>query len=125
VATEPPPAAAAPSAAPVAPLATPLVTLRIESDPRGADVYGPGGVRLGRTPLEHRVPRGPGKADFVLKKGGYRDVRLSLSASRDGVGYLPLEKMPKAKRTANARPRSAHKTQTPRIDDGALDPFGE
>jgi serine/threonine-protein kinase len=60
------------------------VTLVVDSEPRGAEVYRiVDGMKVGNTPFELKVPRTSGTAVYLLKLAGYRDERIELATDRD------------------------------------------
>ena len=69
---------------------TPLVTVRIESEPAGAAVWR-GGERLGVTPLDDRVRRGRDPIEYDIKREGYEDERITLRPRRDSEERVKLE----------------------------------
>ena len=95
------PAPAPPPAEPPAPtetapaLAAPAaeVTVRITSDPPGADVYRAfDGIRVGQTPLEQKLPRMEADAVLVLRRRGYRDARVEIRLNADASREIKLER---------------------------------
>ncbi|ACY17590.1 serine/threonine-protein kinase [Haliangium ochraceum] len=68
----------------------PLVTLRIESEPMGAEVWRDG-ARLGETPLEDRVARGREPLTYRIAYTGYRDEELQMIPRRDGERRVTLQ----------------------------------
>jgi hypothetical protein len=63
------------------------VTFTLRSMPRGAEVFGPDGRRLGRTPLGISLDQGPGDMTYVLRSPGYANATVTLptqeNAERD------------------------------------------
>jgi serine/threonine-protein kinase len=93
--------AGSPVAVPVAPtpvVATPVkepaasatVSIRVESDPPGAEVAGPDGALLGTTPLSTSLPRGSEPVTFTLSKEGYAPSRQSVTPDRDLAALVSL-----------------------------------
>ena len=68
---------------------TPLVTLRIESEPTGAEVW-KGEARLGTTPVEDRVPRGQAPVSYRLALDGYQDAEIEMRPQRHGKKAVTL-----------------------------------
>ncbi len=79
------------------------VKLRIESNPPGARVYRlSDGVEVGRTPVTIEVGQGSGSAGFLLRKTGYRNVKVEMQVAKDSVKQVILR----------ARSRGSSKTET-------------
>jgi serine/threonine-protein kinase len=74
---------------PPPPPAIVTVTLSIDSDPPGADVYRDG-VRLGATPYILVTPSSAGELAFVLKKPGFDDAKAALAGTHDGQARVAL-----------------------------------
>ncbi len=61
------------------------VQLTVDSDPQGARVYRVSdGVELGRTPTTVKVRQGKGTMSFLLRKSGYRNVKIDMPVAQDG-----------------------------------------
>ena len=95
VAATPLPSAAPPTAAATAPAAPSgpavrLVTLRITSDPPGAQVL-ERGTPLGRTPLVVRRPAAQRVLALQLKREGYGDKQVTLNLANDAQAHARLE----------------------------------
>lgn len=102
--------AAAP-AGDVEPPAPAQVTLVIESDPPGADVYRAfDGVLVGRTRYETKMAPITGKAVYVLKLDGYDDERVELFTDRDDQQKLTLT--PRSQKTRTARKKRHRKKRS-------------
>jgi serine/threonine-protein kinase len=91
----PPPSAAPPTAASTTPAvpsgpAVRLVTLRITSDPPGAQVL-ERGTPLGRTPLVFRRPAAQRVLALQLKREGYGDKQVTLNLGNDAQAHARLE----------------------------------
>jgi serine/threonine-protein kinase len=139
-------------AAPSAPRPSPEVTLGLTSTPPGADVYrAADGIRLGATPFSKTFPRTDGEARFIVKRAGFEDETVALSAATDGtraVELKPLAPAPRAQhesdRPRHASRRAAEASATPPgevpaevravekpagkskpLEDGALDPYAQ
>ena len=100
----PPPAAPAPAVAAVAPAPAVAaeVSLRIESDPPGADVAGPDGSSLGRTPLTTNLSRSTSPSTLIISKTGYAPSRQTITPDRDVAVLVNLRSSPaKPARTSN------------------------
>jgi eukaryotic-like serine/threonine-protein kinase len=68
---------------------TPLVSLRIESEPAGAAVW-KGEAKVGTTPFEDRVPRSSAKIEYRLALDGYQDADIEMRPQRDGKKAVTL-----------------------------------
>jgi eukaryotic-like serine/threonine-protein kinase len=131
--TQPPPAApmtapiaAAPSAAskPAAALLPSKVTVRIDSDPPGAEVASDRGRHLGTTPTMLMVPRSGAPLGLVVSKPGYVSTRQAIVPDRDVSALLTLRAEEEAKR--RAAPRKKHTAGDGRVREGlSIDPFAE
>jgi serine/threonine-protein kinase len=70
-----------------------VVVVSIDSKPAGAKVYREAdGVKLGTTPMTVRVLRGDGEAVFIVKRAGYRTLRVSATVDRDSEHRVVLER---------------------------------
>ncbi len=105
---------AAPVAAPTAPAAdTPpaQITIALESEPAGAEVYQqPQGARVGTTPLELAIAPLRGELVFVLKKSGFLDKTITTAADQDrrvSVELVKKHRRPRRKPVAKpvAKPK--------------------
>jgi serine/threonine-protein kinase len=149
----PPVSAPSPAAPPGAPHAPPEVTLGITSTPPGADVYrAADGIRLGATPFAKTFPRTDGEARFIVKRAGFEDETVTLSAAGDGTRAVelrpvaPSAPLPKETPRHASRRAAAGSTPPPReappssseiravekpagkskpLEDGALDPYAQ
>lgn len=98
------PASAVHSGIAVPPPAAPnktRVRWSITSQPTGAAVIRTdNGQSLGRTPLEHEQPPGPGELRILLRRDGFEDEELTLPKDRDSEVHLRLHpiKLPLPKR---------------------------
>jgi serine/threonine protein kinase len=100
---------AAPAAAAVpaetAPAAVPAeVSLRVESDPTGADVTRSDGTTLGKTPLTQNLARGSDPITLIVSKAGYAPSRHTITPDRDVAALVNLRATP-----ATRSPRGAGK----------------
>ena len=114
----PPPVA--PPPAPVAIAPTAKITIKLDSDPIGAEVYRmPQGVRIGSTPLAYAVDPIAGELVLLVKKRGYADQQVIVPADRDDDRTIALV------RQASAAPRKppTAPTKPPPPPTGTLDPF--
>ncbi len=124
------------------------VSLRIDSEPSGAEVYLKGeSLVLGQTPYVHTVGKGEGAIDFVLKHKDFEESAVSMSTSADAEEKLTLVALPPATdktKSGDAKERRAalrrkkrlaaeaaaqkareeKKRERLRTGDGALNPFG-
>jgi serine/threonine protein kinase len=67
-----------------------LVTLTIDSDPPGAEVYRDG-VLLGVTPYQLKQLSAAGEAALVIKKAGFEDAKVALASDHDGSQRVTLQ----------------------------------
>jgi serine/threonine-protein kinase len=115
-----PPVVAPPVVAPAVATPARAVTLRVLSEPSGADVYRVAdGIGVGRTPLAQSIPAANGHAVYVLKLAGYEDQRIELAADHDGERTATLTRLRARAKTA----APASKPAKTRVRDGAVDPF--
>ncbi|ACY13587.1 serine/threonine protein kinase [Haliangium ochraceum DSM 14365] len=125
------------AATPAAPPAAAMVTVRIESNPPGAEVYRKlDSLRLGVTPLEQEWPVTPGEYVYVVRLDGYQDKEIAIAAGESQDYKVELEAKPVARKS---RRRSSSSTPTSTKPSGAdspkkpaggasskaLDPFGD
>jgi tRNA A-37 threonylcarbamoyl transferase component Bud32 len=96
------------------------VTLKVTSEPPGADVFrAADGVLVGMTPLSMKMDPIAGKAVFLIKKSGYKDARAELDADHDGEAQVKLDKPhAPAKKPDGPKPKT-------RVRDGAYDPYAK
>jgi eukaryotic-like serine/threonine-protein kinase len=101
VAPDPTPqVAVAPDAAPApvdppkdqAPVDESSITIKITSEPAGADVLLFGKV-IGTTPLDRKIEKGTGQAILVVHRGGYVDVETKIDLTGDFEKTVQLEKL--------------------------------
>jgi serine/threonine-protein kinase len=85
-----PPTAAATTPAPPSGPAVRLVTLRITSDPPGAQVL-ERGTPLGRTPLVLRRPAAQRVLALQIKREGYGDKHVTVNLANDAQAHARLE----------------------------------
>jgi hypothetical protein len=119
----PAPAPTPPAPVPTPPPAPARVTIKLDSDPIGADVYRmPQGVRIGTTPLVYPMDAIDGEMVLIVKKRGFTDLQLAVPADKDSAQTVKLA-------SAASRPHgkgSGSQTQTnvtPPPNGGTLDPF--
>lgn len=68
-----------------------LVSLAIESEPKGATVVRKrDGVRLGMTPYRYETEAARGEVAFLLKLDGYRTTSVSMPGDKDSVRQVML-----------------------------------
>jgi hypothetical protein len=101
------------------------VTIKLASEPRGADVYRmPQGVRIGTTPLTYSMDAIGGEIVLIVKRRGYVDQQLAVPADRDTdqtvtlarvATVKPREPEPPGPGSGSASPSGPHR--------GTLDPF--
>jgi serine/threonine protein kinase len=131
----PPPATPepAPSAAPASAIAKPAVspapariTLKLTSDPAGADVYrAPRGARIGRTPFDYTIDASDRPIALTFKRAGYSDKQTSVLADRDAehkvtLGRVGVKAAPAPPATAGTGSGSANAAASA---PGSLNPF--
>jgi hypothetical protein len=143
--------APSPAAPPGAPHASPEVRLGITSTPPGADVYrAADGIRLGVTPFAKTFPRTDGEARFIVKRAGFEDETVTLSAESDGTRAVELRPLAPSAQVTNEKPRHASRRaatasasapgetapsevraaekpagKSKPLEDGALDPYAQ
>jgi serine/threonine protein kinase len=89
--------AAVGSGAAVAPVGSgALAKLTLDSVPRGATVYAPDGVALGKTPLKIEWPIAAAPVTFTLKLRGYRDKVHDIAVTSHTMTRVDLERLPAA-----------------------------
>jgi serine/threonine-protein kinase len=82
-----------PEAAPDTPPPAASVTIRITSEPPGADVYVGGDTTpRGKTPLQLELAKGDGEAQLTFKLAGYKDKQRAVKLSRDAELEIALDK---------------------------------
>jgi serine/threonine-protein kinase len=123
--TPPTPAPVAPAPTPAAAKAPAHVTIKLASEPGGADVYRmPQGVRIGTTPLTYSMEAIDGEVVLIVKRRGYVDRQLAMPADRDTDQTVTLA------RVAPARPHEPEPSgpgsgsaSPGQPQSGTLDPF--
>jgi hypothetical protein len=124
-----------PAAAMVAPgieRAPVKVSVKVESDPPGAEITGDGGKLLGVTPTTLAVARSDRPLQFELSKTGYASSKHSVVPDRDVSAFLNLrvEDDPARRRAAHRKPAPT-RTKAPagaegRMREGlSVDPFAD
>jgi hypothetical protein len=92
---------ASPDSAPAAPPQPVMVTLVLESSPRGAYVYREAdGHLLGRTPHREVVEKNSGRVVFRVKLDGHRSERVEMATDADRTRSVQLSKV-----RARSKPR--------------------
>jgi hypothetical protein len=81
-----------------------VVTLRIESDPDGADIW-LDGVEKGKTPLAIDIAPGTTEHELVLKHAGMKDKIKTLQITDSTTLRLELEKASRTKRPPRDKPK--------------------
>jgi serine/threonine protein kinase len=118
---------AAPASAIAKPAASPAparITLKLTSDPAGADVYrAPKGARIGRTPFDYTIDASDRPVALTFKKAGYSDKQTSVLADRDAEHKVTLARVgvkaaPAPQATAGPGSASANAAAP-----GSLNPF--
>jgi hypothetical protein len=125
------PAPPAPSAAPPAsespafpgpPLAPARVTVKLASEPPGAEVYRAPEVLVGRTPMVYTIEAAGGDVVLTVKKRGYSSRQVTVTADRDSDLKVTLARV-----AAPTPPRGAASATDsagpPAVTGGSLDPF--
>jgi hypothetical protein len=111
-----------PAPTPITPAPTPPpvaqspahVTIKLASEPRGADVYRmPQRLHIGTTPLTYSIDAIEGEIVLIVKRRGYVDRQLAVPADRDTEQTVTLA------RVATARP---HETEPPGPGSGSVSP---
>ncbi|MCC7380683.1 MAG: serine/threonine protein kinase [Deltaproteobacteria bacterium] len=107
------PAHPAPPASPSDPVAAPSkVSLRIEGEPRGARILGPGGEKLGEIPCVIELPRGPEPVELTIRAPGHRPLKQTITPAADGILSIRLDA-----RGERPRPEKAKGKLRPKLDD--------
>lgn len=122
---DPTPLTPAPSP-PAAAKAPAQVTIRLASDPRGAEVYRmPHGVRIGTTPLTYSMDAIEGeKIVLIVKRRGYVDRQLAVPADRDTDQTIALARVATGRPHEPEAPGSGSGSPLPgKPHSGTLDPF--
>jgi serine/threonine-protein kinase len=122
------PAATPPAPAPPtpAPAKTPAqVTIKLASEPRGADVYRmPQGVRIGTTPLTYSMDSIEGEIVLIVKRRGDVDQQVAVPADRDTDQTVTLARVAAAKPHEPEPPGRGAGSASPGDSHGrTLDPF--
>ncbi|MDB4961036.1 MAG: serine/threonine protein kinase [Myxococcales bacterium] len=73
-----------------------LAKLTLDSVPRGATVFGPDGVALGKTPLKIEWPIATAAVTFTLKLRGFRDKVHEIAVTSNTMTRIDLERIPVA-----------------------------
>jgi serine/threonine-protein kinase len=128
IATPPAPAAAPLTPALVPPVAAKSpahVTIKLASEPRGADVYRmPQGVRIGTTPLTYSMDAIEGEIVLIVKRRGYVDRQLAVPADRDTDQTVTLARVAAARPHEAEPPGPGSGSASPgKPQSGTLDPF--
>ena len=114
---------ASPSASPTAsaspsPSALPVleqVTLVVESDPVGAEVYrAADGMLIGKTPFKHKVTKADGMLVYLVKMTGYNDERVELRADEDSTKLVALTAVKKGGPTGPVASTGPKPSKTPK-----------
>jgi eukaryotic-like serine/threonine-protein kinase len=120
-----PPAPTAPKPV-VMPIVPAKVTVRIDSDPQGAEVASDKGRHLGTTPTMLMVPRSPEPLSIVVSKPGYVSSRQAIVPDRDVSALLTLRAEEEPKRRAPPPKRRHAAGGDNRVREGlSIDPFAE
>ena len=118
--TPTPPTSAPTAAAAKAPA---QVTIKLASEPRGADVYRmPQGVRIGTTPMTYSMEAVDGEIVLIVKRHGYVDRQLAVPADRDTDQTVALTRVAAAK-PHEPESRGSGSASPSGPQGGTLDPF--
>jgi eukaryotic-like serine/threonine-protein kinase len=79
------------------------VSVRVDSDPAGAEVTDGEGRRLGVTPLHTRIARSATAVTFVLSRKGHRTARHTFIPDGDVAAMVSLQPAPSNDRAPRAR----------------------
>jgi len=101
------------------------VTIKLASDPRGADVYRmPQGVLIGTTPLTYPMNAIEGKIVPIVKRHGYVDRELAVPADRDTDQTVILARAAPTRPHEPERPGPRSRSAPPgKPQSGTLNPF--
>jgi len=111
-----------------APPAATHITIKLASDPAGADVYRlPQEMHLGKTPLLYALDAINGEIVLLVKKRGYHDRRIAVAADRDREQSVMLARVitaaPLHGEDSKATGSSGSAADTSAVEGGTLDPF--
>jgi serine/threonine protein kinase len=104
------------------------VSVRIDSDPPGAEITGEGGKILGVTPATLAVVRSEKPLAFEINKAGYASSRHAVVPDRDISALLTLraEDDPARRRAGHRRHQAAPPAAEGRVREGlSVDPFAD
>jgi serine/threonine-protein kinase len=119
----PPPTTPPPVHEPEPPPPSPApVTLTVESDPSGADVFrADTGERIGATPVRWQHPRSSDKIGLVVRLAGHDEQKLEAAGDADAALRTTL--------APTAKPVPPHKVPPPHLkkppEHRTIDPFGD
>jgi serine/threonine protein kinase len=126
-----PPNEAPPAAPVVAPAAGATVSVKIATDPSGAEVTAEDGIRLGSTPTTLSIKRSAKPLVLVIAKTGYISSRQTIVPDRDVSALVTLkaEEESARKKQPAAAPRQRRRSASGgdgRVREGlSIDPFAE
>ena len=96
------------------PKSAPKVTLTIESNPPGADVYRhPSGLKVGRTPYSTTRTAAEGELVYLVSKRGYESEEVSLEADETGKAKVRLKKKEPERRRRQPKPQAVEPQKKP------------
>jgi eukaryotic-like serine/threonine-protein kinase len=118
---KPTPAAPEPPAPPPAPA---MVTVRIESQPIGADVFRiPSDTRVGATPYSAELLQQDGTQIFLIRKPGFADRTVEIDLRTGGTRAIRLARAIHRLPPVPAQRPSAPPPPAPRREGEPVDPF--
>jgi hypothetical protein len=99
------------------------ISIRVVSDPPGADVL-LSGKPIGTTPLDTRMPKGKGSAFLIVRRAKYQEVKTSIDLSGDFSKDVTLERIEdkedEKKRAEEERKRQEKAAEAKRLEDKRL-----
>jgi hypothetical protein len=120
--------------APSAPTVGENVSVKISTDPSGAEVTAEDGIRLGSTPTTLSIKRSDKPLVLVIAKTGFVSSRQTIVPDRDVSAIVTLkaeEEGAAKKKPATSAPRPKRRSAAPAAGDGrvreglSIDPFAE
>ena len=109
------------------PAAPSPITIAIDTNPTGAFIYQmPSGRRLGSTPFKKTLKPAEGELEFVVRRKGFSEATVVVSASESCDRVVPLEKKHRSTRKSSkaSKPAPTPDNKAPvKGVSGRLDPF--